>query len=170
MLALFSMLKPQSNVDGFFSNHTDEIKKILPKGFKKQKKILSLVNYQKNEACIHTDNSLMPKNKFNWSSWNFINSNDNIPRLTYWMNYLQNLKSKKDYFVSINSSTLINQKKIIKKIKYSHPVFKYNKEFIFKKLQEIQGVNNIFYCGAWCGYGFHEDGVVSAKNVAKYLI
>ncbi len=49
-----------------FSNHTDEIKKILPKGFKKQKKILSLVNYQKNEACIHTDNSLMPKNKFNW--------------------------------------------------------------------------------------------------------
>ena len=60
--------------------------------------------------------------------------------------------------------------KIIKKIKYSHPVFKYNKEFIFKKLQEIQGVNNIFYCGAWCGYGFHEDGVVSAKNVAKYLI
>lgn len=153
-----------------FSNHTDEIKKILPKGFKKQKKILSLVNYQKNEACIHTDNSLMPKNKFNWSSWNFINSNDNIPRLTYWMNYLQNLKSKKDYFVSINSSTLINQKKIIKKIKYSHPVFKYNKEFIFKKLQEIQGVNNIFYCGAWCGYGFHEDGVVSAKNVAKYLI
>ena len=153
-----------------FSNHTDEIKKILPKGFKKQKKILSLVNYQKNEACIHTDNSLMPKNKFNWSSWNFINSNDNIPRLTYWMNYLQNLKSKKDYFVSINSSTLINQKKIIKKIKYSHPVFKYNKEFIFKKLQEIQGVNNIFYCGAWCGYGFHEDGVVSAKNVVKYLI
>ncbi|MFM7986827.1 MAG: amine oxidase, partial [Candidatus Fonsibacter sp.] len=78
-----------------FSNHTDEIKKILPKGFKKQKKILSLVNYQQNEACIHTDNSLMPKNKFNWSSWNFINSNDNIPRLTYWMNYLQNLKSKK---------------------------------------------------------------------------
>ncbi|MBU6305884.1 MAG: FAD-dependent oxidoreductase [Proteobacteria bacterium] len=153
-----------------FSNHTDEIKKILPKSFKKQKKILSLVNYQQNEACIHTDNSLMPKNKFNWSSWNFINSNDNIPRLTYWMNYLQNLKSKKDYFVSINSSTLINHKKIIKKIKYSHPVFKYNKEFIFKKLQEIQGVNNIFYCGAWCGYGFHEDGVVSAKNVVKYLI
>lgn len=153
-----------------FSNHTDEIKKILPKSLKKQKKILSLVNYQQNEACIHTDNSLMPKNKFNWSSWNFINSNDNIPRLTYWMNYLQNLKSKKDYFVSINSSTLINHKKIIKKIKYSHPVFKYNKEFIFKKLQEIQGVNNIFYCGAWCGYGFHEDGVVSAKNVVKYLI
>jgi len=153
-----------------FSNHTDEIKKILPKSYKKQKKILSLVDYQQNEACIHTDNSLMPKNKFNWSSWNFINSNDNIPRLTYWMNYLQNLKSKKDYFVSINSSKLINQKKIIKKIKYSHPVFKYNKQFILKKLQEIQGVNNIFYCGAWCGYGFHEDGVVSAKNVTKYLM
>jgi predicted NAD/FAD-binding protein len=153
-----------------FCNHTDEIKKILPKGYKKQKKILSLIDYQQNEACIHTDTRLMPKNKFNWSSWNFINSNDNTPRLTYWMNYLQNLKSKKDYFVSINSNKLINQKKIIKKIKYSHPVFKYNKQFVLKKLQKIQGANNIFYCGAWCGYGFHEDGVVSAKNVAKYLI
>ncbi len=153
-----------------FSNHTDEIKKILPKSFKKQKKILSLVNYQQNEACIHCDEDIMPRNKYNWSSWNFIQNHNNTISLTYWMNYLQNLKSKKNYFVSINSSELINQKKIIKKIKYSHPVFKYNKEFISKKLQEIQGVNNIYYCGAWCGYGFHEDGVVSAKNVAKYLI
>ena len=153
-----------------FSNHTDEIKKTLPKSYIKQRKILSLVDYQYNEACLHTDNTLMPKNKFNWSSWNFINSDDNIPRLTYWMNYLQNLKSKKDYFVSINSNNLIDQKKIIKKMKYSHPVFKYNKEFVLKKLGEIQGIDNIYYCGAWCGYGFHEDGVVSAKNVVKNLI
>jgi predicted NAD/FAD-binding protein len=112
----------------------------------------------------------MPKNKYNWSSWNFIKTKDNAARLTYWMNYLQNLKCKKDYFVSINSNNLINKSKIIKKIKYSHPVFKHNKEFTFKKLQEIQGHKNIYYCGAWCGYGFHEDGVVSAKNVTNYLL
>ena len=153
-----------------FANHTDEIKKILPNNFNKQKKILSLVDYQINDACLHTDTSLMPKNKYNWSSWNFINTKDNISRLTYWMNYLQNLKCRKNYFVSINSNNLINKNKIIKKIKYSHPVFKHNKEFFFKKLQEIQGLNKIYYCGAWCGYGFHEDGVVAAKNVSNYLL
>ena len=154
-----------------FANHSDEIIKILPSHFKKQRKVLSLVKYQYNEACLHTDNSLMPKNKFNWSSWNFIKTkHKNEAKLTYWMNYLQNLKCKKDYFVSINSNDLINKDKIIKKMKYSHPVFKYNKEYTFRKLEEIQGVKNIYYCGAWCGYGFHEDGVVSAKNVVKYFL
>ena len=153
-----------------FANHTNEICKILPNNFKKHKKILSLVDYQVNDACLHTDSSLMPKNKYNWSSWNFIKTKDNVARLTYWMNYLQNLKCKKDYFVSINSNNLIDKSKIIKKIKYSHPVFKHNKEFTFKKLQKIQGHKNIYYCGAWCGYGFHEDGVVSAKNVTNYLL
>ena len=153
-----------------FANHADEIRKILPNNFTKQKKILSCVDYQINEACLHTDSTLMPQNKYNWSSWNFISTKDNVARLTYWMNYLQNLKCKKDYFVSINSNNLINKNKILKKIKYSHPVFKYNKEYTFKKLQEIQGLKNIYYCGAWCGYGFHEDGVVSAKNVAKYIL
>jgi predicted NAD/FAD-binding protein len=153
-----------------FANHTNEISKILPSNFKKQKKILALVGYQINDACLHTDSSLMPKNKYNWSSWNFIKTNDKNAKLTYWMNYLQNLKCKKNYFVSINSNNLINKSKIIKVIKYSHPVFKHNKEYTFKKLQEIQGYKNIYYCGAWCGYGFHEDGVVSAKNVTTYLL
>jgi predicted NAD/FAD-binding protein len=153
-----------------FANHTNEISKILPNNFKKQKKILALVGYQINDACLHTDSSLMPKNKYNWSSWNFIKTNDKNAKLTYWMNYLQNLKCKKNYFVSINSNNLINKSKIIKKIKYSHPVFKHNREYTFKKLQEIQGYKNIYYCGAWCGYGFHEDGVVSAKNVTTYLL
>jgi uncharacterized protein len=153
-----------------FANHANEISKILPNNFKKQKKILALVGYQINDACLHTDSSLMPKNKYNWSSWNFIKTNDKNAKLTYWMNYLQNLKCKKNYFVSINSNNLINKSKIIKKIKYSHPVFKHNREYTFKKLQEIQGYKNIYYCGAWCGYGFHEDGVVSAKNVTNYLL
>jgi len=107
---------------------------------------------------------------YRFISWNFIKTNDKNAKLTYWMNYLQNLKCKKNYFVSINSNNLINKSKIIKKIKYSHPVFKHNKEYTFKKLQEIQGYKNIYYCGAWCGYGFHEDGVVSAKNVTTYLL
>jgi predicted NAD/FAD-binding protein len=153
-----------------FANHTNEICKILPYNFKKHKKILSSVDYQINDACLHTDSSLMPKNKYNWSSWNFIKTKDDASRLTYWMNYLQNLKCKKDYFVSINSNDLINKSKIIKKIKYSHPIFKHNKEYTFQRLQKIQGNKNIYYCGAWCGYGFHEDGVVSARKVTNYLL
>ena len=153
-----------------FANHSDEVIKILPNSLKKQKKVLSLVKYHNNDACLHTDSSLMPKNKFNWSSWNFIKINKDEAKLTYWMNYLQNLKCKKNYFVSINSNDLINKDKVIKKLKYSHPVFKKTQEYTFKKLKQIQGIKNIYYCGAWCGYGFHEDGVVSAKNVANYLL
>jgi predicted NAD/FAD-binding protein len=153
-----------------FANHSNEIIKILPNNLKKQKKVLGLVKYHNNDACLHTDNSLMPKNKFNWSSWNFIKTNKEEAKLTYWMNYLQNLKCKKNYFVSINSNDLISKNKIIKKMKYSHPVFKHNKEYTFKKLEKIQGLKNIYYCGAWCGYGFHEDGVVSAKKVVNYLL
>ena len=153
-----------------FANHTDEIIKILPKKFKKQKNILSFVKYQTNEACLHCDENLMPKNKFNWSSWNFIKDKNETTKLTYWMNYLQNLKSKKNYFVSINSNKKIDKKKILKKMTYKHPVFKYSKEHTFKEIEKIQGQNNIYYCGAWTGYGFHEDGVVSAKNLLKYLL
>jgi len=153
-----------------FANHSDEIKRILPNSFKKEKEILSYIKYQKNTAQIHCDEDIMPRNKYNWSSWNFIQNHNNTISLTYWMNLLQNLKTKRNYFVSINGKDFINKKKIIKHITYYHPVFSITKESFHKKIQSIQGKSNIFYCGAWCGYGFHEDGYNSALAVVKKLI
>jgi predicted NAD/FAD-binding protein len=151
------------------ANHADEIIKIIPKKYKQSKTILSSIKFTKNLAVLHTDECFMPKKKINWSSWNYLKKKKNT-MLTYWMNILQNLKSNKNYFVTINPDNSIDKKKIIKIIRYSHPIFKNDKEKFENKLNQIQGIDNIYFCGAWTGYGFHEDGVNSAKNVTRKIL
>ena len=150
------------------ATHTNEAKKLLNKKTKDQKKLLEMVNYKKNTAILHTDQRTMPKKKYNWSSWNFTNRKKNFA-LTYWMNLLQNLQVKKNIFVTINCSKLINKKKIIKKIIYSHPVFKNKINDIKTQLIKTQGANGIWFVGAWQGYGFHEDGVKSSIEIIKKI-
>ena len=133
-----------------------------------EKNILSKIKYQKNTALIHTDTSVLPKRKHAWSSWNYLlNKDNNTVTLTYNMNILQSLNTSKTYCVTINDCDLINKDKIIKKIDYEHPLFtkdtieaQYNKNL-------INGVNNTYFCGAYWGNGFHEDGVNSALDVCK---
>ena len=151
------------------ATHTDSAKKILHKITLDQKKLLNMVKYRGNTAIMHTDSSVMPKNKHNWSSWNFLDRKKTFA-LTYWMNLLQNLKIDQDIFVSINCDNKIKKNKIIKKIKYSHPVFNNKTQDIEKKLNEIQGINGVWFAGAWQGYGFHEDGLKSAIKIVKKII
>ena len=92
------------------ATHTDSAKKILKHITADQKKLLNMVQYRGNTAIMHTDASVMPKNKNNWSSWNFLNRKKDFA-LTYWMNLLQNLKINKNIFVSINCDDKINKKK-----------------------------------------------------------
>lgn len=150
------------------ATHTDNAKKILGKITLDQKKLLNMVKYRGNTAIMHTDTSVMPKNKNNWSSWNFLNRKKNFA-LTYWMNLLQNLTIDKNIFVSINCDDKIEKNKIIKKIKYSHPVFSNKTQDIKNKLNEVQGVNGVWFAGAWQGYGFHEDGLKSALRIVKKI-
>ena len=149
------------------ANHTNQIKKILIKPEKSQLDLLNSVKYQKNTVYIHNDKNLMPKQKKNWSSWNY-QYNDNNLVLTYWMNLLQNLKCEKNIFVTLNFKK-IDKKYIIKKIVYEHPLFTKPLHKINKLQNKAQGINNIWFAGAWLGYGFHEDGVRSAINVRKLL-
>ena len=146
------------------ATHTDDALFFLKKISNDQKKVLNLVKYRKNTAILHTDEKIMPNNKINWSSWNFIRTKKNFA-LTYWMNLLQNLKIKTNVFVSINCLEKIQPKKIIKIINYKHPVFKNKIEIVEKKIKEIQGINNIWFVGAWQGYGFHEDGIKSTRRI-----
>ena len=151
------------------ATHTDSAKKILSKIHVDQKKLLNMVKYRGNTAIMHTDASVMPKIKSNWSSWNFLNRKKNFA-LTYWMNLLQNLSIDKDIFVSINCDEKINKKKIIKTIKYSHPVFNNKTQDIERKLNKAQGLNGVWFAGAWQGYGFHEDGLKSALKIVKKIL
>ena len=111
----------------------------------------------------------MPNKKNIWSSWNFIvkSEKNNDFTLTYWMNNLQNLKTKKNYFVTINPPF---QPSTIKDItKFEHPIFNLSTLQAQKELYKIQGKQNTFFCGSYFGYGFHEDGIQSSALVAKLL-
>ena len=126
-----------------------------------------MVNYKTNNVVIHSDEKIMPNKLKNWSSWNYRYQSKNLI-LTYWMNLLQNLKLKKNIFVTLNYNK-IDKEKIIKKLSYRHPVFKYDKEELKKQNDITSGENHVYFAGAWLGYGFHEDGVKSAIEVCKKL-
>ena len=130
--------------------------------------ILSKFKYSKNLAYLHSDDSFMPKNKIAWSSWNFLqNTNMESFSLTYWMNNLQKINSEKNFFVSINPPNV--PKNIVDQTIFEHPIFSIETLRSQKKLASIQGIKNTYYCGSYCGYGFHEDGIQSAVYVASKL-
>jgi len=153
------------------ATHSDQALALLKDPSKDERTILEAFPYQKNTAIVHTDVSLMPKNKSTWSSWNYLLSADvNRPvTLTYNMNILQSLDAKPDFLVTLNSMDEINPSKVIKKIEYNHPLFTVDGVRAQKKKNQISGHNNTFYCGAYWGNGFHEDGVNSALDVCKAL-
>ena len=152
-----------------FATHSDQALALLKDPSDNELSILSALPYQKNIAILHTDNSLMPKIKTTWSSWNYLLSGDpgKPVTLTYNMNILQSLDAQPDFLVTLNSSSEIDPTKIIKKIEYHHPLFTVDGVKAQKRKTEISGANNTFYCGAYWGNGFHEDGVNSALEVCK---
>ena len=149
--------------------HSDQALQLLEKPTNEEKNILNKIKYQKNIALIHTDDTILPKRKLAWSSWNYlINENKNdLVTLTYNMNILQRLKSDTTYCVTINNTEDLNKSKVIKKITYHHPLFTVNSVKAQTDKDNICGKNNTYYCGAYWGYGFHEDGVKSALDVCK---
>ena len=151
------------------ATHSDQALNLLSDPTDEENKILGAIKYQKNIALIHTDQSILPRRKIAWSSWNYLlnESQDDFVTLTYNMNILQTLKSKKVYCVTINNTTSIDDRKIIKKIKYHHPLFDIISVKAQQQKNKICGQNNTYFCGAYWGYGFHEDGVNSALDVCK---
>ena len=167
-------IKDDNNVHTFdkivLACHSNQALKMIQNPTNDEKNILSSINYQENRATIHTDTSVLPNRKKAWSSWNYLSTNEteNIV-LTYNMNILQNLKSDKVFCVTINDPGLIDKKKIIKEIKYEHPLFTPSCLKSQSKKDLINGKNNTYFAGAYWGYGFHEDGVNSALDVCKYF-
>ena len=152
-----------------FATHADQAMQLLENPTANERNVLSIFQYTKNKAYLHSDDRLMPKKKLAWSSWNFlqkIHKNDDFS-LTYWMNNLQKINDSTNYFVSINPA--IEPMNIIDKTVFEHPIFSIETVKAQKKLSSIQGTLNTFYCGSYCGYGFHEDGIQSASHIAKIL-
>ena len=155
----------------FLACHSNEALNLLKNPTHHEKKILSAINYVKNTVTLHTDESIMPKNKLTWAAWNYnIDNKKNMPiALTYNMNILQNLSTNKTILVTLNDKGKIRQDKVIKTINYSHPLFSKNSIAAQSKYHQISGVNRTGYAGAYWGNGFHEDGIRSAYNAISQL-
>jgi predicted NAD/FAD-binding protein len=151
------------------ATHSNQALELLADATEKEQTILGAIPYQTNSALLHTDTSILPKRKLAWSSWNYyLDQDEHKPvMLTYNMNILQRLDSDETFCVTLNSNDLIDQSKIIKELNYEHPLFTSESIKAQARKNEISGVNNTYYCGAYWRNGFHEDGVVSALDVCK---
>ena len=157
--------------------HADQALNILKPIRNTNFDLLKHFKYQKNTGTLHTDASVMPTNQKCWASWNYrIKMGDNgkyIPKTTYWMNSLQNVSQKKNYFVSINGEDEIVKSTIIKRVNFEHPLFDSNSIKAQSKLENLNNLSdkqNIFLCGSYFKYGFHEDALNSAINVSEILL
>ena len=153
------------------ATHADEALSIIDNPTNKEKEILSKFSYRENIAYIHTDKTAMPKNKKAWSSWNSSLKKDEVNKssITYWLNLLQNLRCNEDIFLTLNPYFEIDQSKILKKVKFTHPYFDQSALDHQRELQNLQNKRNILFCGSYFGYGFHEDGIKSSIEMLKNL-
>tara|TARA_B100002052_G_C15841999_1_gene580578 strand:+ start:331 stop:1569 length:1239 start_codon:yes stop_codon:yes gene_type:complete len=154
-----------------FAVHANEALEMINEPSNNEKEILKNFQYIKNIGYLHNDDHFMPDRKNIWSSWNSILDKNDPKRncVTYWLNKLQNLKTKKNYFFTLNPFTSLDQRKIIKKVEFAHPLFDNKTINAQKRLSEIQGVNHSWFCGSYFGYGFHEDGLNSGIDVSSKL-
>ncbi|MBD1147185.1 NAD(P)-binding protein, partial [Pelagibacterales bacterium SAG-MED28] len=148
------------------ASHADQSLKILEEPTSEEDKILKRFSYVSNKAYLHIDENLMPLRKSAWSSWNSI-TKDNRTCITYWLNKLQNLKTSKNYFLTLNPVEQINNNKILKKIDFTHPYFNKENVKLQKDLHKLQGKKRTWFCGSYFGYGFHEDGLKSSIDLFR---
>ena len=148
------------------ASHADQSLKILEEPTSEEDKILKRFSYVSNKAYLHIDENLMPIRKSAWSSWNSI-TKDNRTCITYWLNKLQNLKTSKNYFLTLNPVEQINNNKILKKIDFTHPYFNKENVKLQKDLHKLQGKKRTWFCGSYFGYGFHEDGLKSSIELLR---
>ncbi|MGE5625040.1 MAG: NAD(P)/FAD-dependent oxidoreductase [Bacillota bacterium] len=155
------------------ASHADETLAMLAGATQREKEILGAFKYQDNRAVLHTDACLMPKRRSVWASWNYL-ADDGVQgasrvSVTYWMNRLQALPPEQDYFVSLNPLTEPDPASVVFETSYTHPVFTREAMAAQARLPEIQGADRLLFCGAWSGYGFHEDGLRSAVEVVQSM-
>ena len=157
-----------------FASHADETLKLLAEADGQERKLLGEFKYQPNSALLHTDESVMPKTKLCWSAWNYridFGADKKIrPATIYWMNRLQGVSDRRNYFVSINGENSVNPNSVLKRIQYEHPVFSLGAIRAQTELPKLnERMTNVFFCGSYFRYGFHEDAFTSALDLCRRL-
>jgi predicted NAD/FAD-binding protein len=149
--------------------HADQALRLLADPTPAEREVIGAFRYQPNLAILHTDASIMPRRRKAWAAWNYHRCADPtapVP-VTYDMNILQGLDAPCEFLVTLNRETGIDPAKVLRRIQYHHPEYTVAAVAAQKRLAEVSGVGRTWYCGAYWGNGFHEDGVVSALAVAR---
>lgn len=155
------------------ATHSDQALALLQDATTAEREILSAIPYQENDVVLHTDERLLPQRKLAWSSWNYrltnASANEPVARLTYDMNILQGIDAPCTFCVSLNQTDAIDSQHILGQYSYSHPVFTLEGIQAQQRWSDIAGQQSTWFCGAYWGSGFHEDGVKSALNVVDSI-
>jgi predicted NAD/FAD-binding protein len=150
------------------ATHSDQALALLRDLSPREREILYSIPYQSNEAVLHTDVRLLPRRRRAWASWNYhlLSEPPGRATITYHMNRLQSLAAEREFCVTLNHTARIDPDRVIKRIQYSHPVYTPDAVRAQSRVAEISGSRRTHFCGAYWGWGFHEDGVNSALRVA----
>ncbi len=153
------------------ATHADEALNLIENPTEDEKIVLSNFSYKENTAYIHTDTRAMPKNKKAWCSWNSSIDDQNTKKnsITYWLNLLQNLKCDENIFLTLNPYFDIDETKILKKVRFTHPYYDQKALDTQVHLPNLQNKKDTLFCGSYFGYGFHEDGIKSSLEMLKNL-
>ncbi|MBK6286623.1 MAG: FAD-dependent oxidoreductase [Gammaproteobacteria bacterium] len=151
--------------------HSDQALALLDRPSTAERSILEAIPYRDNAVVLHTDTRVLPRSRRAWSSWNYrVRAGaGELPVLSYDMNILQKLDADTTFCVTLNDTSAIDPARILGRYNYSHPVFSVNGIRAQARWAEINGTRRTWFCGAWWGNGFHEDGVTSALRVAHAL-
>jgi predicted NAD/FAD-binding protein len=153
------------------ATHADQSLRMLADPTPEEHAVLGAFAYQRNEVLLHTDAACMPRSRRAWASWNYRVEPraEPLPGVTYWMNRLQGLQARRDYFVTLNPTERSQPQSVLRRLVYHHPVFSAEAVRAQALHGLIDGRRGVHYCGAYWRYGFHEDGVVSAMAVLRNI-
>jgi len=155
------------------ATHSDQALALLSDASRLEREVLAAIPYQVNEAVLHTDSRLLPCRRRAWASWNYHWQPEPGPRatVTYHMNRLQSLRAERDFCVTLNRTEAIDPGRVIRRITYAHPVFTAAGVEAQRRVERLSGHRGTrtHFCGAYWGWGFHEDGVRSAMRVAEHF-
>jgi uncharacterized protein len=162
--------EPERYEQVVIATHSDQALSMLSDPSERERSLLGAIPYQRNQAVLHTDSSLLPRRSSARAAWNFhlLREPKAVSTVTYYMNHLQKLQADQDFCVTLNRSEAIDPSKIIRTIDYAHPVYTPAGVAAQEQHATISGLaRRTHYCGAYWGWGFHEDGVLSALRACE---
>ena len=152
--------------------HADQALAVLEDVDPRERTLLAKFHYSRNDVWLHDDESLMPRRRAVWSSWNYVTDGDDMDRpvsVTYWMNRLQGLAGTTPVLVSVNPSRSPAARSVHARFHFEHPMYDASAIRAQRELSALQGRRDTHFCGSYCGYGFHEDALAAALEIADQL-